>query len=480
MIRRFLPRSLMGQMMLAVAVALLAAQIIGAVLAYRAGAERREAALLHSAAFRLLSARDDDDRDQGRPPRGERPGRGPDFGPGFRGGGGGGGGFRSERAATSPQQAGDVRDSEAESELRHILADQDFTVADVVVLRREIARDEIASRRIERQRRVLVAQHEQRPTRVILAAVQLPERGGWIVARVIVPPGERAIVISLLLQTLFIYVVLVGAIALILSRITRPLAALTERLERFAETRNPDGQLDPQGPDDMRRLIVAHNAMEARIAALLDEKDVMLGAIGHDLKTPLAALRVRIESVEDDTERARMAATIEDIVRSLDDILSLARVGRPSDPLEKSEISALVASVVEEYEDMDEPVELGDMSRVVLPVRATWLRRGLRNLIDNALRYGQRARVSLVRETRQAVIWVEDDGPGIAEAEIEQMMEPFSRGEPSRNSATGGAGLGLTLARAIAEQHGGSLMIANRRGPDGKIAGLVATISLPL
>ncbi|MBV1689903.1 two-component sensor histidine kinase [Novosphingobium sp. G106] len=466
-------------MMLAVAVALLAAQLIGAVLAYRAGAERREAALLHSAAFRLLSARDDDDRAQGRPPRDAGRGRGPDFGPGFRGGGGGGG-FRSERAIASPQQAGDVRDSEAEGELRHILADQDFAVADVIVLRRAIARDEVASRRLERQRRVLVAQHEQQPTQVVVAAVKIPERDGWIVARAIVPPGERAIVISLLLQTLFIYVVLVGAIALILRRITRPLEALTERLERFTETRNPDGQLEPEGPDDVRRLIVAHNAMEARIAALLDEKDVMLGAIGHDLKTPLAALRVRIESVEDDIERARMAATIEDIVRSLDDILSLARVGRPSDPLEKSEISALVASVVEEYEDMGEPVELNDMPRIVLPVRSTWLRRGLRNLIDNALRYGQRARVSLVRETRQAVIWIEDDGPGIAEADIERMMEPFSRGEPSRNSATGGAGLGLTLARAIAEQHGGSLALANRRSADGKVVGLVATISLPL
>lgn len=187
MIRRFLPRSLMGQMMLAVAVALLAAQMIGAVLAYRAGAERREAALLHSAAFRLLSARDDDDRDQGRPPRDERRGRGPDFGPGFRGGGGGG---RSERVATSPQQAGDVRDHEAEGELRHILADQDFAVADLMVLRRQIARDDVASRRLERQRRVLAAQHEQQPTQVVIAAVRIPERDGWIVARAIVPPAS--------------------------------------------------------------------------------------------------------------------------------------------------------------------------------------------------------------------------------------------------------------------------------------------------
>jgi signal transduction histidine kinase len=99
---------------------------------------------------------------------------------------------------------------------------------------------------------------------------------------------------------------------------------------------------------------------------LLDEKNVMLGAIGHDLKTPLAALRVRIEAVEDDAERARMAATIEDINRSLDDILSLARVGRPSDPLETTELSALVTDVMGEYEDMGEDVTLEDTVRIVL------------------------------------------------------------------------------------------------------------------
>jgi signal transduction histidine kinase len=354
------------------------------------------------------------------------------------------------------------------------------TASEVVVMRRDVSDDPVASRRAARELAFFGREHPSLHSEVLVAGVKQAGEPEWLVARVLVPPGEREFVATLIAQTVLLYIVLVGAIALILRRITQPLAALTERLERFAETRSPDGQLDPQGPEDVRRLIVAHNAMEARISALLDEKDVMLGAIGHDLKTPLAALRVRIESVEDDAERARMAATIEDIVRSLDDILSLARVGRPSDPREQSELYALVASVVEEYEDMDAPVELGESQRIVLPLRATWLRRGMRNLIDNALRYGKRARVSMARENREAVIRIEDDGPGIAESEIERMMEPFSRGEPSRNTETGGAGLGLTLARAIAEQHGGALKLANRRGIDGKVAGLVATLRLPL
>jgi signal transduction histidine kinase len=175
-----------------------------------------------------------------------------------------------------------------------------------------------------------------------------------------------------------------------------------------------------------------------------------------------------------------MAATIEDITRSLDDILSLARVGRPSDPLERSELSALVASVVEEFEDMGEAVELGDTTRIAFPLRSTWLRRALRNLIGNALRYGTRARVAVAREGNFAVIGIEDDGPGIADDKIAEMMEPFTRGEPSRNTETGGAGLGLTLARAIADQHGGSLELANRRGADGRIDGLNAILRLPL
>jgi signal transduction histidine kinase len=230
----------------------------------------------------------------------------------------------------------------------------------------------------------------------------------------------------------------------------------------------------------VRHLIEAHNALEQRVAALLDEKDVMLGAIGHDLKTPLTALRVRIENVEDETERARMAATIDDVARTLDDILSLARVGRPSDPIEHVELSALVAQIVEEFEDLGEPVTLAARPRITAPIRVTWLRRALRNLINNALRYGQTARVGLLREASGIVITVEDQGPGIPEGDLGRMLEPFARGEASRNSVTGGAGLGLALARAIAEQHGGTLQLDNRRAATGTIQGLIARITLPL
>ncbi len=473
LLHRLWPRSLKGQVLLAIALALLFAQGFSAALLYRAQHARQESGLLHAAAMRLIAAHrsqdirivmpgdppgeDEDNRRRGM--RRQQVDR-----------------FKSERLDQSPARPGDTRLGYDEEELGDILRDQDVPIEELIVLRRKVSDDPRSQLRLTRRGDSF---KHWMPEQVLIAAFRQKGTNDWTVTRVFVPQGERIMLQTLLAQTLFIYAVLVGAMWLILRRITRPLAALTSRVTRFAEKREADGQLEPEGPDDVRHLIEAQNAMERRVLALLDEKDVMLGAIGHDLKTPLAALRVRIESVEDDAERGRMARTIEDITRTLDDILSLARVGRPSDEREQTELYSLLASVVEEYEDMGEPVTLVDASRLVLSLRPTWLRRALRNLIGNALRYGKTAEVLLERDGNGARIRIADEGPGIPDDMIAQMLEPFTRGDPSRNSETGGAGLGLTLARAIAEQHGGSLTLANRRGPDGAIIGLEAVLCLP-
>jgi signal transduction histidine kinase len=461
-VRRFLPKSLLGQMLLSVALALLVAQTISAVLQYREREQRREMIAANSLAFQLVM----EPRFDFRRPSTRNPGKG-NRGRWQR--------LQVERTSEQPLQAGETRDPAREELLRSILADQGVDPARLVVLTRPVTNDKYVMKQLRDRERA-----DWSRGRMLVAGMQRQGETEWTVARWTMSGAEPSQLGYLIGQTLLLYVVLVGGLAWLLRRITRPIAALTRRLERFAATRELDGQLEPSGPDDTRRLIAAHNAMEARIAALLDEKDVMLGAIGHDLKTPLAALRVRIESVEDDAERAKMAASIEDITRSLDDILSLARVGRPSDMLERTDLAALLAAVVEEYEDMGEPVELADTERLAMPLRATWLRRALRNLIGNALRYGERARVSLAREGGQAVVRIEDDGPGIPDGEIAAMMEPFARGEGSRNRETGGSGLGLTLAQAIADQHGGTLTLKNRPGRGGEVAGLVAELRLPI
>lgn len=456
------PRSLLGQMLLSVALALLVAQGISGFLQLRAQEQRREEVLLNAAAFRLMASPGEDGRNGEMRVRHRRlP---------FA--------ISLQRADSFAPSGADRRQQGREERLREILSREGYAFHEVVVVTRRVGADPGVLEQL-RQRKRFRDEPRLAERELLVAALQARPGGEWAIARIPMSEREPWAWGGILVQTLVLYVVLVGGLALLLRRITRPLAALTARMDRFAHTREIDGQLEPAGPDDTRLLIEAHNAMEARIAALLDEKDVMLGAIGHDLKTPLAALRVRIESVEDEGERARMAETIEDITRTLDDILSLARVGRPSDLPENTELSALVASVVEEFEDLNGNVELGETVRVALVIRATWLRRALRNLVANALRYAGNARVSLARENGHVVIRVEDDGPGIPDGEVVTMLEPFRRGEASRSRETGGAGLGLTLARAIAEQHGGTLRLANRHAADGTVAGLTAEIRLP-
>ena len=476
-------RSLQGQMMLAIALALLVAQGLSASLIWREVHQRHIATLVNGFAMRMF-----DDRVPGTGPAGglpadayagrnARPVAALSAGPTDdslrlpRD-------LRVDIDGASPAQAGDQPLTEITTALRDVLVAQGDAPGTLLVVARDADRDPLVHPALPALRvRFRLGADSALPPLVV--ASQRRSDGSWVTVRSFMPANEGALLARLLRQAVLTYLLLVGVVGLILRRITRPLRALTARMDRFAAEPVRSDPLQPQGPDDIQRLIVAHNAMQARLCALLDEKDVMLGAIGHDLKTPLATLRVRIEAVVDDTERARMAATIEEINRSLDDILSLARVGRPSDPIEPNELAALVADIVSEYEDMGDDVVLIHAERTVAPVRATWLRRALRNLVSNALRYGVRARVQLYRDRGEAVLVVEDDGPGIPQDAIARMMQPFTRLDVSRNSATGGAGLGLTLARAIADQHGGSLVIANRV-ENGSVLGLQATLRLPL
>lgn len=283
-----------------------------------------------------------------------------------------------------------------------------------------------------------------------------PRFGGWLIG-----------------QTAILYITVLLPLLWIGRRMARPMRQLTGSAQQFARTGSAD-PVDESGPGDVRELTMAFNAMRARIVAMLDEKDRMLGAIGHDLRTPLASLRVRAESVEDEGERARMAETIEEMNRMLEDILSLARAGRSSESAQKVDLAALADAVVEDFIGLGSPVDLIGNERAVAFVRPQQIRRALRNLIENAIVYGERAHVSVFREQGAIRIAVADEGLGIAEDRMAEMLEPFTRLEGSRNRETGGAGLGLALVRAIMAEHQGELRLANR--PNG---GLEASLVIP-
>ncbi len=316
---------------------------------------------------------------------------------------------------------------------------------------------------------------QRRPprVRVQLSVKVAPDR--WMTVFSRAAPIDQPILQRFLVPTLFLYGMVLIPLVWFTRRLADPLRALASATTRVG---TPEGAppVPEVGPDDVRGLAASFNAMQDRIRSMLEEKDHMLGAIGHDLRTPLTALRVRVESVPEGQDRDRMIATIDDMRQMLDDILALARIGRDREPPQKVDLGSLAEAAIDDFLETGANVDLDeDMPRAVVNVHPRSIRRALTNLVDNAIKYGGSAAVSLRIADGRAILAVTDPGPGIAPGRIEEMMQPFTRMEGSRSRDTGGAGLGLAIVRAIASSEAGQFTLANR--PEG---GLIAELSLPL
>jgi signal transduction histidine kinase len=464
-LKRLWPSSLAGRLLLTIALALLVGQGVNAALMVRGQRAQAMDRVAAEAAVRLIAATDR--LEQGRPLRERRLGR-MGRAPGLR--------FRrTELTQSSPVAPGMRSIPGLVSRLDAILPTYGVRYGRIDAV---TVKAPPRARRMARLAAEINGRNENQVRQLALIALQRPD-GQWLSVRVPVAEASGRIVATIIAQTVVLYLVMLVPLAWLTRRIAQSMGALRDGVARFERTQEAE-PIEPSGPSDLVDLTRSFNAMSARIAAMLNEKDVMLGAIGHDLKTPLAALRVRVESVPDDRQRSRMVASIDDITRTLDDILSLARIGRTGETAEPVNLVALVEMIADEFHDLGQDVALADTPRIVAPLQLTWIRRALRNVIGNAVRYGERARLSIVSQPGSVAITIDDDGPGIPDDQIERMFEPFTRLEASRNVATGGTGLGLTLARAIAHQHGGALTLANRRSGDGTIAGLRAVLTLPL
>jgi signal transduction histidine kinase len=312
----------------------------------------------------------------------------------------------------------------------------------------------------------------RRPSQSMLLSIHLLG-GQWLNARLSVPGQPPLLTPELGLGTLLLYLFVLSAAVLIALRLARPLGDLTRAAEAF-RGRNEPVVVEPSGPSDLRNAILAFNAMNERVVNLLEEKDRTLGAIGHDLRTPLASLRIRAESVEPEEDRERMIATIEEMTATLEDILTLARVGRSREQFERTDISALAGSVAGEYRELGNMVEFSADAPHQIDIQPNLIRRAIRNLVDNALKFADGAEVAVAGQHDGVTVAVLDRGPGLAPEELDRVGGAFYRAEPSRNRETGGAGLGLSIAEAIVDAHGGTLTLMNREG-----GGLAATIALP-
>jgi len=209
--------------------------------------------------------------------------------------------------------------------------------------------------------------------------------------------------------------------------------------------------------------------MQERLHNYVSDRTRMLAAVSHDLRSPITALRLRAELVEQDDLRERMIASLDDMQQMVEATLAFARQDAEAEPTQTVDLARLGRDLVGERAELGQPVKWEGGNAMAYPCRPVALKRALGNLVENAVRYGGSARVRL--EARGFV--VEDDGPGIPEDRLEHVFEPFARLEESRSQDTGGAGLGLAIARSIARSHGGDVVLRNR--PEG---GVRAVLSL--
>jgi signal transduction histidine kinase len=277
-------------------------------------------------------------------------------------------------------------------------------------------------------------------------------------------------------------VVLLGQLALMIActwlavRIAiRPLTRLANAVETLDPNAHPIN-LDEKGPTEVVYAARAFNAMQARIAAYLKERMQLLAAISHDLQTPITRMKLRAELMDDCAEKDKLWNDLSEMEHLVREGVAYARsIHGSTEESRRTNMDSFLESLVFDYQDMGKQVQLVGKSATVIDTRPHALRRVLVNLTDNALKFAGAAEVWVEANKGSLAITVMDRGPGIADAELAQVLQPFYRVENSRNRDTGGTGLGLAIAQQLAMALGGSLILSNREG-----GGLCAELKLPL
>lgn len=243
----------------------------------------------------------------------------------------------------------------------------------------------------------------------------------------------------------------------------RPLTRLAQAVDHL-DPDAPAPELDERGPSEVAYAARAFNALQGRISAYLKERMQLLAAISHDLQTPITRMKLRVEQMDDSPERERLWSDLEEMQHLVREGVAYARsMDGASEAAVKVDFDSFLDSLVLDYQDSGQAVELQGSSNVVLETRPHALRRVLTNLVDNALKFGGAAQVQVERDAQGVVcIRVLDDGPGIPEEELAEVLKPFYRVESSRNRGTGGTGLGLAIAQQLSQALGGTLSLSNR------------------
>jgi signal transduction histidine kinase len=296
--------------------------------------------------------------------------------------------------------------------------------------------------------------------------------GEWLNASADPPPVPR--LAPVFLASFLISAIAVAAVGAIGVRwASKPLQQLASAAHRLGRGESFD-PLPESGPRETRQANIAFNRMRERLDRFVRNQTSMLVAVAHDLRTPITSLRLRAEFIEEEETKAKFLETLAELQAMAEAVLALARGDAETEPTRPTDVAALTESIVEDAAANGKHVKFENSPSVTLRCRPFALRRALSNLIDNATFYGHSASARVEILADEVRIVIDDNGPGIPAGELERVFEPFVRLESSRSRATGGAGLGLAIARTIARGHGGDVRLENR--PEG---GLRAILTMP-
>ncbi len=295
--------------------------------------------------------------------------------------------------------------------------------------------------------------------------------GEWLNVRARLP-GPRPAPLSVLVGALASVIIVGIGAALISRQIGRPLADLANAARALGAGQT-NVAAPVSGPEDVRRASSAFNAMAERLGRQLNRQRQMLWALSHDLRTPITAIRLRAELIEDDAARQRLLASVEEMEQLTEQALALARAGASEETRVSVDLAEIVRTLCGELQDMGVDIRAEANEPIMAECRPSEIARALRNLAENAGKYGGGGVMRAYRNAaNEAVVEVLDNGPGVPADGLAKLSEPFFRADSARSSNTNGAGLGLAIAQAIAEAHAGRLVLANRT-PKGFSASLV-------
>jgi len=297
--------------------------------------------------------------------------------------------------------------------------------------------------------------------------------GKWLSFATALPDTGPAFSRLFLVSMAVMAVIILGVSIWAVRRVTAPLASLALAAERMGrDVAAPP--LPETGTIETRRASRAFNDMQSRLRSLIENRTRLLAAISHDLRTPLTLLRLRAENVENSQERARMLSTIAEMDAMVAATLQFARDETTTEIRRPTDITALLQSIVDDMADAGMLVTMGPARPMVYDCRPSALKRAIRNLLDNAVKYGKAAHTAICTTPTAIEITIDDEGFGIPAQQLSRVFEPFYRADDSRSRDTGGTGLGLAIALSIVHAHDGELMLTNRTE-----GGLRATMKLP-